>query len=158
MICATDTYAYFEKGNFFTTEKLDSQTKHFMDQLSLSPTCLILVNERKILLQKVYKNIIEQVSKKVSVQVQFIDNLKPGSFTNYMSSYYTEPKSVLLLLTKNHNKKEKRIIAQLLKMNIKINLITLGLDYYNPKINLIRTQKIKALYFFLIPKIIPNTN
>ena len=57
--------------------------------------------------------------------------------------------SVFLILTKNHNQTELRVLKELSETNIKVNVLTLGLNYYNPKFNVISVQNIKSLYWLL---------
>lgn len=150
LVDCTSTYGSYEMGDLKVKPYLKELVKNFFDPLiNNKKKILFLVSERKVLLQQIYKNIFEQLKVLAQIEVKFIDSLYPGIFTNYNSSNFLQPEQVLLLLTKNHNAKELRLLEQLKKTGKTINVITLGKPYYSKDLNIINIRNIKSLYWFM---------
>ena len=149
IIESTPAFGHYDITGLTLTPLLIEQARIFFDRLYTSPSCMVYVNEKKVLLQQVHRNMLLQLSKRTAVKCDYLHNLYAGSFTNYKSAKFREPDSVFLILTKNHNQTELRLLKELEKTDIKVNVLTLGLTYYHPKFNVISVQNIKALYWLL---------
>ena len=122
---------------------------------------LILVNEKKVFLQQIFVNLYEHIKNytALDVTVEYIDNLKPGCFTNHCSRHYRHPDSILMIYTKNHCEKEKRILTELSATNIDLNVLCLITQwtpkkddlniYHNAHTNIVQLADVKSLYWFL---------
>ena len=149
MITQSAQYGYYENFEFYPSVKLKSTTQNFFNDLFSNRSCLILVNEKKVLLQQIFKNLMMEVSPKMDTKWSYLDSLCAGSFTNYMSPTFIEPESVLMILTKKHNQKELRILSELKKTRIKVYVIVLGMEYYAESFKIIKIDKITPLYWFM---------
>lgn len=143
----TEDFGTFKNTEYVPSDKLKNLVKNFLSRLMGQKSCLVLINEKKILLQQIYKNLVDLVSKKIETNYEYIESIKPGTFSNYNSSFFKEPESVLIILTKKHNKKELRILQELKHTKIKVNVIILGDNiFYDSRFNLIKVSKVVGLY------------
>ena len=144
-------YGTFQLGQFKPTDKLKDLIHQFLSEIRKEKSILFLVNERKILLQQTYKNLVLELRKYLQVDVEYVDDLYAGAFTNYLSKGYKDPQSVFVFLTKKYNRKQIRILEELKKTNLKVHLVALGINYQinSPNFNILKVQDIKSLYWFM---------
>ena len=110
---------------------------------------LFLVNNRKFLLTKVYSALQEVLGGKDRV-IRDVNKTPAGSFTNPGCKNFLEPNHVVILLTKNHNKKQSRILIELEKAKIPLTLINLGVKYCSPTAKVVcHIPNVRTLYHFL---------
>jgi len=143
----------------FITKLIDSSRLGYQKQKKKS--LLILVNEKKVFLQQIFVNLYEHIKNYTSldVTVEYIDNLKAGCFTNHYSRHYLHPDAILMIYTKNHCEKEKRILTELSATNIDLNILCLITQwtpkkddlkiYHNAHTNIVQLADVKSLYWFL---------
>jgi hypothetical protein len=146
---STEQYGVYKDKTLKLKPPMIEFAQKFTQAFCKSESVLFLVNERKVLLNQIYRNLFLHLKGHTNIKVDYIDNIQPGKFTNYNSQGYTEPKSVFIFLTKKHNLKELRVLNQLKKRNYIVNIISLGLDYYYPKYSIFCIDKIKTLYWFM---------
>lgn len=149
MIESTIEYGGYDITGLKPTTKLKNIVREFFDKMYKTNNCMVYINQKKVLLQQVHKNLVLHFSKQMNINCQYLHNLYAGCFTNYKSPSFKEPDSVFFILTKNHNQTQLRLLKELDKTDIKVNILTLGITYYNPKFNIISVQNIKSLYWLL---------
>ena len=108
-----------------------------------------LVNKKKVILQKVYYNLINELKNYRKIKVLYVHKLKGGTFTNPQNPNYIDAKNVFVFLTRNYNKKEINILKELEKVRISNINITLNLTFVNDTGYTININSIKTLYLFL---------
>ena len=149
VIDSSPLYGSYDKGELTVSPLLNDLTEKFFNVLYQNESCVLFVNQKKVLLQQIYKNLALEVGKRVPLKTSYLHELSAGDFTNYLSPTFKEPTSVLVILTRKHNLTELRVLEELSKTQIPVNVITLGISYYNPKFNVISVRDIKSLYWFL---------
>jgi len=148
-VFANSKFGAYSNGALEIKDPLKEVTQTFFDTCKETKKLLIVVNERKVKLQQIYKNLFLQLKKTNLVQVEYLDQLKPGAFSNPQCRTYIQVDSILVFLTKKHNKKELRLLNELKKTDIKVNLLMLGINFNQSSFNRVYLANICAMYWFL---------
>lgn len=150
LVNCTPIYGVYKNGDLSITPLLKDMVKKFFDAIvGVKGETYLMVSQRKVLLHQVYKNLFQQLSVYNNVKVKYVDELYPGSFTNYKSSKFLQPDQCIILLTKNYNSKQLRLIKELSKTKISVSIIALGKPFYHRGYNVINIRNIKSLYWFM---------
>jgi hypothetical protein len=149
VIDSNSKYGVFKKQDLQMTELTKNTLNDFINKISQIQELYIVVNQKKILMQKIYYNLARELKNYVKIKCVFLDDLKPGALTNYQSKHFFEPKGILVILTKNHNKKQLRLINEINKTNSKLVLWALNTSLYIKDNISLELNSIKALYWAL---------
>lgn len=137
----------------FISSSLKSTVKKFVQKIKEDKdpekVTYLIVNKKKVVMQKIYYNIAKLLSPYTNLKVLCLDDIKGGMFTNPQSKKFLEPSNVVVILTRNHNKKELNVIKELEKMHIPSFVLTLNVAFSCDHGFTINLSSIKTLYLFL---------
>jgi len=127
-------------------EGLQTYLKELRDRLP-SQGVWFFTNDRKQLLKKVYKGILQNFAKNNATVLE-VNKVKPGFLTSSEHKNFIEPNHIIMILTKNHNHRQKAILKQVEIMKIPYTLVILG-DSYRTKYDSLWLEDVRAIYVLL---------
>lgn len=133
----------------FVSENLKAIAQKFIRRIQNEGVTHVVVNKKKVVMQKVYYNIISEIKHYSKVKVLYVDELKGGTFTNPCSKNFLNAAKVFVILTRSYNKKEINILKQLEKVHIDNIVLTLNVGFVNNSGFTLNLSSIKTLYLFL---------
>ena len=104
-------------------------------------------NSRKQLLKNVYKGLIENFAGETSHTLD-VNKIKPGFLTSVEHKSFIEPNHVIIVLTKNHNHRQKMILTEVEKTKTPYTLIRVN-DPYMCSHDNIWVEDVRGLYVLL---------
>lgn len=107
----------------------------------------LMTNSRKFFLTRIYEQLRLEMGSEKGITRE-VNTVKSGFLTNPMNDDYLEPEHMILVLTKNHNRREKLVLKEIIDSKTPCTLILLG-TYQSVAGNVVRIPDVKTLYHFM---------
>jgi len=109
---------------------------------------VFLTNTRKKLLAKIYERVIDILGSGKNKTVLEVNQLKPGCLTNVQHKDFFQASHIVMILTKNHNHRELKILEQIDKIKVPVTLIKIDTSKRS-KYPSFRLEGVRAIYNFM---------
>ena len=159
--CGIEKTKNFEKKEgtekwFLNPDTLSKNLKQIVDQFmnkvkerGKDGVTYLVINKKKIIMQKIYYNLAKLLQKYTNLKVLNLEEIKGGTFTNPLSKRFIEPNKIVVILTRNHHKKELNILKEVEKINLDSLVIALNIAFSGDFSYSVNLSSIKTLYLFL---------